>query len=152
MQQRLRPGPACMGPAGPSRAVASSRPRAVVVSSSVKEVTLLDYGAGNIRSVRNAIKRLGYTIKDVCRAPRAPRAALRLLPPPAGAAAAAAAPMAAPRHAARRACGAAALPAAGAAQQPRPSSRGRANPRDQRSTRPCPNFTASRPPSGGDGI
>jgi hypothetical protein len=26
---------------------------------------LLDYGAGNVRSVRNAIKKLGYTIKDV---------------------------------------------------------------------------------------
>lgn len=30
-----------------------------------KQVTLLDYGAGNVRSVRNAIKRLGYEIKDV---------------------------------------------------------------------------------------
>lgn len=30
-----------------------------------KEVTLLDYGAGNVRSVRNAIMRLGYSIKDV---------------------------------------------------------------------------------------
>ncbi|KAL8159964.1 hypothetical protein V2J09_001501 [Rumex salicifolius] len=28
-------------------------------------VTLLDYGAGNVRSVRNAISRLGYSIKDV---------------------------------------------------------------------------------------
>jgi hypothetical protein len=28
-------------------------------------VTLLDYGAGNVRSVRNAIKKLGWTIKDV---------------------------------------------------------------------------------------
>ena len=28
-------------------------------------VTLLDYGAGNIRSVRNAIKKLGVTVKDV---------------------------------------------------------------------------------------
>ncbi len=35
------------------------------VHSAAKEVTLLDYGAGNVRSVRNAIKRLGYTIKDV---------------------------------------------------------------------------------------
>lgn len=26
---------------------------------------MLDYGAGNVRSVRNAIKKLGYTIKDV---------------------------------------------------------------------------------------
>ncbi|KAK9790518.1 hypothetical protein WJX73_005965 [Symbiochloris irregularis] len=29
------------------------------------EVTLLDYGAGNVRSVRNALKRLGYSIKEV---------------------------------------------------------------------------------------
>ena len=29
------------------------------------EVTLLDYGAGNVRSVRNAIKKLGCTVKDV---------------------------------------------------------------------------------------
>ena len=30
-------------------------------------ITLLDYGAGNVRSVRNAIKRLGYEVKDVAR-------------------------------------------------------------------------------------
>ena len=28
-------------------------------------ITLLDYGAGNVRSVRNAIKKLGYSVKDV---------------------------------------------------------------------------------------
>ncbi len=28
-------------------------------------VTLLDYGAGNVRSVRNAIKRLGFEVRDV---------------------------------------------------------------------------------------
>jgi len=28
-------------------------------------ITLLDYGAGNVRSVRNAIRRLGYSVKDV---------------------------------------------------------------------------------------
>ncbi len=28
-------------------------------------ITLLDYGAGNVRSVRNAIKKLGYAVKDV---------------------------------------------------------------------------------------
>ncbi|MBI5347621.1 MAG: imidazole glycerol phosphate synthase subunit HisF [Candidatus Aenigmarchaeota archaeon] len=28
-------------------------------------ITLLDYGAGNVRSVRNAIKKLGYDVKDV---------------------------------------------------------------------------------------
>ncbi len=39
--------------------------RSVRVCAAAKEVTLLDYGAGNVRSVRNAIKKLGYTIKDV---------------------------------------------------------------------------------------
>ncbi|KAK6946964.1 hypothetical protein RJ641_000437 [Dillenia turbinata] len=36
-------------------------------SSSAGEsvVTLLDYGTGNVRSVRNAIRLLGYDIKDV---------------------------------------------------------------------------------------
>ncbi len=38
-------------------------------ASSDKEVTLLDYGAGNVRSVRNAIKKLGYSIRDVSRWP-----------------------------------------------------------------------------------
>ncbi len=28
-------------------------------------VTLLDYGAGNVRSIRNAIKKLGYSVEDV---------------------------------------------------------------------------------------
>ncbi len=28
-------------------------------------ITLLDYGAGNVRSVRNAVMRLGHTVKDV---------------------------------------------------------------------------------------
>ena len=28
-------------------------------------ITLLDYGAGNVRSVRNAIRKLGYSVKDV---------------------------------------------------------------------------------------
>src|SRR3990167_1700983 len=27
-------------------------------------ITLLDYGAGNVRSVRNAIKKLGFTVTD----------------------------------------------------------------------------------------
>lgn len=44
----------------------SSRPRCLTaLASGQKEVTLLDYGAGNIRSIRNAIKKLGYSIKDV---------------------------------------------------------------------------------------
>ena len=38
---------------------------AAQANGSLGEVTLLDYGAGNVRSVRNAIKRLGYTLKDV---------------------------------------------------------------------------------------
>lgn len=31
-------------------------------------VTLLDYGAGNVRSVRNAIRKLGHVVEDVCSA------------------------------------------------------------------------------------
>ncbi len=31
----------------------------------MQEITLLDYGAGNVRSVRNAIQKLGYTVRDV---------------------------------------------------------------------------------------
>ncbi|TXG67534.1 hypothetical protein EZV62_008809 [Acer yangbiense] len=34
-------------------------------SSESSAVTLLDYGAGNVRSVRNAIRHLGFDIKDV---------------------------------------------------------------------------------------
>uniref|UniRef100_A0A2P2LBN6 Imidazole glycerol phosphate synthase hisHFic n=1 Tax=Rhizophora mucronata TaxID=61149 RepID=A0A2P2LBN6_RHIMU len=34
-------------------------------ASSDSTVTLLDYGAGNVRSVRNAIRHLGFDIKDV---------------------------------------------------------------------------------------
>ncbi|CAM8949695.1 unnamed protein product [Rhodiola kirilowii] len=37
----------------------------VRASSSDSVVTLLDYGAGNVRSVRNAIRHLGFEIKDV---------------------------------------------------------------------------------------
>lgn len=44
---------------------ARSRRGDLRVCASSREVTLLDYGAGNVRSVRNAIKKLGYTIKDV---------------------------------------------------------------------------------------
>lgn len=36
------------------------------VSAEAGTVTLLDYGAGNVRSVRNAVKQLGYTLKEVC--------------------------------------------------------------------------------------
>ncbi|XP_068652400.1 imidazole glycerol phosphate synthase hisHF, chloroplastic isoform X2 [Aristolochia californica] len=45
-----------------------SRPKSFSVRASAggdSVVTLLDYGAGNVRSVRNAIRLLGYDIKDV---------------------------------------------------------------------------------------
>lgn len=57
---------ATAGRAPMARPACPARRDAVVCrASGAKEVTLLDYGAGNIRSVRNAIKKLGYTIKDV---------------------------------------------------------------------------------------
>lgn len=68
-QQRLLP----RAPTS-SKAAAAAKPsppasRAASVAASAasgkREVTLLDYGAGNVRSVRNAIKKLGYSIKDV---------------------------------------------------------------------------------------
>ncbi|EIE23742.1 glutamine amidotransferase/cyclase [Coccomyxa subellipsoidea C-169] len=43
----------------------SLRGFAVVRNDTIGEVTLLDYGAGNVRSVRNAIKKLGYNLKEV---------------------------------------------------------------------------------------
>lgn len=76
MSCRASPGLGCQSSArtftavpisGLSRANARGASRRVAVcgSSSKGEVTLLDYGAGNVRSVRNAIHKLGYTIKDV---------------------------------------------------------------------------------------
>lgn len=47
-------------------------------------VTLLDYGAGNVRSVRNAIRHLGFGIRDV-RSPEDILAADRLVFPGVGA-------------------------------------------------------------------
>ncbi|MCJ1423475.1 hypothetical protein MMC29_001359 [Sticta canariensis] len=49
------------GPARKRRRV--SRP--VSPHATALEVTLLDYGAGNVRSVRNALKSLGYSIKEL---------------------------------------------------------------------------------------
>lgn len=49
----------------PRRSRCAASPRMVIVASSNNQVTLLDYGAGNVCSVRNAIKKLGYSIKDV---------------------------------------------------------------------------------------
>ncbi|KAJ6806827.1 imidazole glycerol phosphate synthase hisHF, chloroplastic isoform X2 [Iris pallida] len=48
-----------------SRACRRSKVTARASSSSTSKVTLLDYGAGNVRSVRNAIRHLGFDIKDV---------------------------------------------------------------------------------------
>ncbi|EFJ41811.1 hypothetical protein VOLCADRAFT_67859 [Volvox carteri f. nagariensis] len=55
-------------PRATSRVPARCRTSSLVCkasNSANREVTLLDYGAGNVRSVRNAIKKLGYTIRDV---------------------------------------------------------------------------------------
>ena len=46
-------------PAGPSG-------RAYVAARAQREVTLLDYGAGNVRSVRNALSKLDCEVKEVC--------------------------------------------------------------------------------------
>lgn len=43
----------------------SPRGQALVRNDARGGVTLLDYGAGNVRSVRNAIKKLGYNLKEV---------------------------------------------------------------------------------------
>lgn len=57
----------------------SSRRRCA--SSAGPEVTLLDYGAGNVRSVRNALNKLGCIVKEVCAASLAIlRAHLQTLP------------------------------------------------------------------------
>ncbi|KAL5990445.1 Imidazole glycerol phosphate synthase hisHF, chloroplastic [Asimina triloba] len=51
----------------PSRTYHATVTRAAGLKAKRNEsfVTLLDYGAGNVRSVRNAIRYLGYDIKDV---------------------------------------------------------------------------------------
>jgi len=48
------------------------------------EVSLLDYGAGNVRSVRNAMQKLGYTVKDI-KSPEDILAAKKLVFPGVGA-------------------------------------------------------------------
>uniref|UniRef100_A0A0E0KBG4 Imidazole glycerol phosphate synthase hisHF n=1 Tax=Oryza punctata TaxID=4537 RepID=A0A0E0KBG4_ORYPU len=57
---------------------------AVRASADASTVTLLDYGAGNVRSVRNAIRHLGFGIRDV-RSPEDILAADRLVFPGVGA-------------------------------------------------------------------
>ena len=44
------------------------------------EVSLLDYGAGNIRSIRNAILSLGYRVKDIANAEDVASARLIVFP------------------------------------------------------------------------
>ncbi|XBH85940.1 hypothetical protein VPH35_073729 [Triticum aestivum] len=56
----------------------------VRASSNANTVTLLDYGAGNVRSVRNAIRHLGVNIRDV-RSPEDILSADRLVFPGVGA-------------------------------------------------------------------
>ena len=54
-------------PGGPAAHRAKRRRTAAApaAQSEHRQVTLLDYGAGNVRSVRNALRRLGYEVKDV---------------------------------------------------------------------------------------
>ncbi|CAD7702077.1 unnamed protein product [Ostreobium quekettii] len=56
--------PGSLGPSRQGRRCSASGGWAVGASGD-REVTLLDYGAGNVRSVRNAIRRLGFEVKDV---------------------------------------------------------------------------------------
>ena len=53
---------------------------AVVVASKAKEVHLLDYGAGNVRSVRNAITKLGFTVIDIAKPEEIARADRLIFP------------------------------------------------------------------------
>lgn len=62
----------------------SPRNLSVRASNDDSVVTLLDYGAGNVRSVRNAIRHLGFQIKDV-QTPRDILNARRLIFPGVGA-------------------------------------------------------------------
>ena len=51
---------------GGAREGARGRGDAVMTSAGGKEpVYLLDYGAGNVRSVRNAVAALGFEVRDV---------------------------------------------------------------------------------------
>ena len=53
------------GATGASRRRARAVRRAAAASSDRPSITLLDYGAGNVRSLRNAVKALGYELKEV---------------------------------------------------------------------------------------
>src|SRR6056300_790073 len=60
------------------------RAASATASGSKGEVSLLDYGAGNVRSVRNAMQKLGYTVKDI-KSPEDILAAKKLVFPGVGA-------------------------------------------------------------------
>ncbi|KDD74280.1 hypothetical protein H632_c1434p0, partial [Helicosporidium sp. ATCC 50920] len=73
----------CSSRLGPAYPLCAPSPRARSVrarASGSREVTLLDYGAGNVRSVRNAIARLGYQVKDVTCAQDVARASKIIFP------------------------------------------------------------------------
>lgn len=60
----------CKSPAAGVPRCARSRRRlrrgvAFAASDPSREVWLIDYGAGNVRSVRNAVTKLGYVVRDV---------------------------------------------------------------------------------------
>ena len=66
----MPPAPSLQGRSTPpattdAHRIKRRRSLAAASSSEAKQVTLLDYGAGNVRSVRNALKRLGYEVKNV---------------------------------------------------------------------------------------
>ena len=48
-----------------ARPRSSGSANVVAAAAGDKECWLLDYGAGNVRSVRNAIKHLGYKVNEV---------------------------------------------------------------------------------------
>ncbi|KAG0476653.1 hypothetical protein HPP92_013494 [Vanilla planifolia] len=62
-----RPIPQGHGALNYRKVYLAARPSLSVRASSITEstVTLLDYGAGNVRSVRNAIRHLGFDVKNV---------------------------------------------------------------------------------------
>ena len=65
METALRFRGARSGRRAEARRSHGRRRTSVCRASSTNEVWLLDYGAGNVRSIRNAIKHLGYTVRDV---------------------------------------------------------------------------------------
>lgn len=61
-----RCGPAPARLAQDKRISAVGNSSVAAVKAVPREVTLLDYGAGNVRSVRNALIKLGCVVKEVC--------------------------------------------------------------------------------------